>query len=291
MGVEIFTSANDFRAACESVRMAGGTLGLVPTMGALHEGHAALIRAAARLTTRVAVTIFVNPTQFGPNEDFARYPRSLERDCECCQAAGASLVFAPPVSEMYPVGESTRVSVGQLTAGLCGAARPGHFDGVATIVTKLFVLAGTCTAVFGKKDYQQLKVIERLGRDLLLPVRVVGHAIVRERDGLALSSRNAYLSPEQRAQSLGIVRALSAAYRAFRTGVRELGAIKDAVSAQLQQHGLLVQYVEIVDADTLEPLDNECLPDRALLAVAVLCGRTRLIDNVVLGEDPDPLHG
>jgi pantoate--beta-alanine ligase len=259
-------------------------------MGALHSGHAALIRTAASLSTHVAVSIFVNPTQFGPNEDFSRYPRTLDKDTECCEAAGAAFVFAPSALEMYPAGESTRVSVAGLTAGLCGALRPGHFDGVATIVTKFFVLAGTCTAVFGKKDYQQLKVIERFAKDLLLPVRIVGHPIVREPDGLALSSRNAYLSAQQRAQALGIVRGLSSAFCAFKAGVRQGKSLVETAAAELARHGLVPQYVSLVNAETLEPLGDRPVTERALLAVAALCGSTRLIDNVVLGEDPDPLQ-
>jgi pantoate--beta-alanine ligase len=290
MGLQLINNASDFRLACELVRRAGNTLSLVPTMGALHAGHATLIRTAASLSTHVAVSIFVNPTQFGPNEDFNRYPRTLEKDTECCEAAGAVLVFAPSALEMYPAGESTRVAVSGLTAGLCGISRPGHFDGVATIVAKLFVLAGACTAVFGKKDYQQLKVIERFTKDLLLPVRIVGHPIVREPDGLALSSRNAYLSAQERAQALGIVRGLSLAYCAFNAGVRQPKSLVETAAAELDRHGLLPQYVSLVDADTLEPLGDRPVTERALLAIAALCGRTRLIDNVVLGEDPDPLQ-
>lgn len=289
MGLQVYTNADDFRLACGQVRRAGSSLSLVPTMGALHAGHASLIRMAANLSSHVAVSIFVNPTQFGPNEDYNRYPRTLETDTEICKAAGAVMVFAPSALEMYPAGECTRVSVSGLTAGLCGSSRPGHFDGVATIVTKLFVLAGACTAVFGKKDYQQLKVIERFTNDLLLPVRIVGHPIVREADGLALSSRNAYLSPPERAQSLGIVRGLSLAFRAFHAGVRLPKSLVEVATAELDKHGLRPQYVSVVDADTLEPLGDQPVTDRAVLAVAALCGRTRLIDNVVLGEDPDPL--
>jgi pantoate--beta-alanine ligase len=290
MGVKVFTHASDFRLACKQVRRAGNTLSLVPTMGALHAGHAALIRTAASLASHVAVSIFVNPTQFGPNEDFSQYPRILDKDIECCETAGAVLVFAPSALEMYPAGESTRVSVAGLTAGLCGTSRPRHFDGVATIVCKLFVLAGTCTAVFGKKDYQQLKVIERLAKDLLLPVRIVGHAIIREPDGLALSSRNAYLSEQERAQALGIVRGLSSAFRAFEAGARQPKSLIEAAAAELDRHVLVPQYVSLVDADTLEPLGDRPVTERALLAVAALCGRTRLIDNIVLGEDSDPLR-
>lgn len=289
MGLQVFTHANDFRLACEHVRRTGNTLSLVPTMGALHAGHAALIRTGANLATHVAVSIFVNPTQFGPNEDFSRYPRTFEKDIECCEAAGALLVFAPSALEMYPAGESTRVSVSGLTAGLCGTSRPGHFDGVSTIVTKLLVLAGACTAIFGKKDYQQLKVIERCAKDLLLPVQIVGHQILREPDGLALSSRNAYLSVQERAQALGLVRGLSSAFCAFQAGLRQPKLLIDAIATELGRHGLVPQYVSLVDADTLEPLDVRSVTERALLAVAALCGGTRLIDNIVLGEDPDPL--
>jgi pantoate--beta-alanine ligase len=170
----------EFRAACDAVRAGGARLGFVPTMGALHAGHLHLVRVARRHAERVAVSIFVNPTQFGPNEDFARYPRNLERDVELWASAGADLVLAPTPAEMYPPGEKTRVRVAQLTEHLCGPFRPGHFEGVATVVTKLFAIAGACTAVFGRKDSQQLKVIERLARDLLLPVQVVGEPTVRD---------------------------------------------------------------------------------------------------------------
>ncbi|HEX7453569.1 MAG TPA: pantoate--beta-alanine ligase, partial [Polyangiaceae bacterium] len=211
MTLALHKSVSEFRHAANAVRRAGKRLGLVPTMGALHEGHLSLVREARARTEEVAVTIFVNPTQFGPNEDFARYPRTLERDLELCREAGVRHVFAPDASEMYPKGERTRVHVSGLTSALCGPHRPGHFDGVATIVSKLFAVAGECVAVFGRKDYQQLKVIERMTRDLLLPVEIVGLKTLRDADGLALSSRNAYLSVEERARALGIARGLSAA--------------------------------------------------------------------------------
>jgi pantoate--beta-alanine ligase len=290
MSLQLLTTAIEFTRACDESRLAGNTLGLVPTMGALHTGHAALMHEAKRLSSRVAVTIFVNPTQFGPSEDFSRYPRSLERDRECCEAAGVSLLFVPSTQEMYPAGESTRVSVSGLTEGLCGASRPKHFDGVATIVTKLFVLSGTCTAIFGKKDYQQFKVIERLVKDLLLPVKVVAHPIVRDADGLALSSRNAYLSADERARAVGIVRGLSSAYRSHKGGERRVGSLIQRVTEELSAHSLDAQYASLVDADSLVPLDSdaEC-PERALIVVAAFCGKTRLIDNIVIGEDADPL--
>ncbi len=289
MRLQVVTGVAEFRAACDAVRR-GGALGLVPTMGALHDGHLALVRAARERTAAVAVTIFVNPTQFGPNEDFSRYPRTLERDVELCREAGASLVFAPPAEAMYPTGERTRVRVAGLTDFLCGPKRPGHFEGVATIVTKLFCVAGPCVAVFGRKDYQQLKVIERLVRDLLLPVEVVGHPTVRDTDGLARSSRNVYLSDAERARALSIPRALSHAVRRFSAGERSAGALQAAAEAEITAAADRVDYVTLADADELTPLSPETVAgDRAVLAVAAFIGSTRLIDNVVLGEDAAPI--
>ena len=280
----------EFRAACDGVRAAGARLGFVPTMGALHAGHLHLVRVARRHAERVAVSIFVNPTQFGPNEDFSRYPRNLERDVELLASAGADLVLAPTPSEMYPSGEQTRVRVAGLTDHLCGPFRPGHFEGVATVVTKLFAIAGPCAAVFGRKDYQQLKVIERLTRDLLLPVQVVGEPTVRDADGLALSSRNAYLSTEERNRALAIPRSLAAAAAAFQAGVRLASSLIEPVRAALREAGLRPDYAEIADPDALFPLDPAAPGgDRALIALAGLCGTTRLIDNLVLGEDVAPM--
>ncbi len=285
MTLELLRSVADFRAACDRAR-AAGKLGLVPTMGALHRGHVALIEEARRRAATVAVTIFVNPTQFGPKEDFTRYPRDLDGDLEKCAGAGASLVFAPDASEMYPSGERTRVRVSELTEHLCGASRPGHFDGVATIVTKLFAVSGSCVAVFGKKDYQQLKVIERMTRDLLLPVEIVPYATVREPDGLALSSRNAYLSADERERALAIPRSLRAALQRFDAGERGVSALKAPVAAALEAAGLRLDYVSLADADRLVPFaDDARVPERAVLAVAAFAGTTRLIDNVVFGED------
>jgi len=246
---------------------------------------------AKRLATHVAATIFVNPTQFAANEDFGQYPRTLDADMAKCEAAGVNLLFVPDVREMYAPGDSTRVRVSGVADVLCGAVRPGHFDGVATIVTKLFVLAGTCTAVFGKKDYQQLKVIERVASDLKLPIRVVAHPIVREPDGLAMSSRNAYLSAENRRRSCAISRGLSKAWRIFESGERDIDPILDCVRTELAIEHLQLQYAELADADTLELFGGQSrLSERALLAVAAYCDKTRLIDNVVLGEDLDPLQ-
>jgi pantoate--beta-alanine ligase len=286
MSMKLLTTVREFADECDAVRARGGRVGLVPTMGALHAGHLALIEKARSLSDAVAVTIFVNPTQFGPNEDFARYPRDLERDAELCREAGASLVFSPPVEAMYPPNERTRVRVSGLTDFLCGPKRPGHFEGVATIVTKLFNVTGPSVAVFGRKDYQQLKVIERLVRDLLLRVEIVGHPTVRDSDGLALSSRNTYLSPAERARALAIPRALSLAAKSYASGERNAGRIQALVAAEVEEAADRVDYVSVADPDELSPYAPEAeLGPRALVAIAAFVGSTRLIDNLVLGED------
>jgi pantoate--beta-alanine ligase len=286
----VFRSVAEFRAACDAERSAGARLGFVPTMGALHAGHLHLVTVARRHAERVAVSIFVNPTQFGPNEDFAKYPRNLERDVELLRSAGADLVLSPPAGEIYPEGEKTRVRVTGLTEHLCGPFRPGHFEGVATVVTKLFAIAGPCTAVFGRKDYQQLKVIERLARDLLLPVQVLGEPTVRDADGLALSSRNAYLSAEERARALVIPRGLARAAAAFAAGERRAAALIEPLRAGLREAALRLDYADIADPEGLFPFEPGALVgERALIAVAAFCGVTRLIDNLVLGEDVAPV--
>jgi pantoate--beta-alanine ligase len=290
--IEICSSVAQLREATEALRQGGARLGFVPTMGALHAGHLRLVEVARRHAPRVAVSIFVNPTQFGPNEDFERYPRNLERDVELLRGAGADLVFAPTPAEMYPAGERTRVSVSALGDHLCGPFRPGHFQGVATVVTKLFAAVGPCTAVFGRKDYQQLKIIERLARDLLLPVTVVGEPTVRDADGLALSSRNAYLAPNEREQALAIPRALAVAAQSFARGEREARALIEPVRAALREAGLRSDYAEIADSEELLPFaPGARVGERALIALAAFCGTTRLIDNLVLGEDAAPVLG
>ncbi len=290
MTLNVVHTVAEFRAACDAVRAQGQRLGLVLTMGALHEGHLQLLDAARSRADRVALTLFVNPTQFGPNDDFQKYPRTVERDLALASARGAELVFVPSVQEMYPPGERTRVQVSGLVDVLCGPKRPGHFEGVATVVTKFFAAAGPCVALFGRKDYQQLQVIRRLVTDLLLPVEVVGHRIVREADGLAMSSRNTYLSEAERARAPHIARALSRAIAAFSAGERRAGTLRGAVVAELERNTFRVDYVELVSAEELAPIaDDERLPERALLAVAAFLGETRLIDNVVLGEDAPPV--
>jgi pantoate--beta-alanine ligase len=278
-------------------------------MGALHAGHVSLVAEARRRAGGfVAVTVFVNPTQFGPGEDLARYPRTLDRDMAACAEAGAAGVFAPEAGAMYPPGDETRVRVGATAAPLCGAHRPGHFEGVATIVTKLFALAGPCVAVFGRKDYQQIQVIRRLASDLFLPVEVVGAPTVREPDGLAMSSRNAYLSPDARGAAAAIPRALADACRAFAAGERRAGALAGIARARVEaMAGALddparpataeprpvsIDYVEVADPETLRVLGpGEEAGARALLALAVRVAGTRLIDNVVLGEEGPPVPG
>ena len=290
MTLILHRSVAEFRQAAQAVRDSGKRLGLVPTMGALHAGHLSLVAEARARAAEVALTIFVNPTQFGPHEDFARYPRTLDQDLALCREAGVSHVFAPEASEMYPKGERTRVQVSGLTAALCGPHRPGHFDGVTTIVSKLFAVTGECVAVFGRKDYQQLKVIERMTRDLLLPVEIVGLRTLRDADGLALSSRNAYLTAEERERALYIPRALTAAVSAFAAGERRIAVLRQALLAELAGGGLRLDYATFADADELVPLPEDGPSgERLLLAVAGFMGKTRLIDNVVLGEDPAPI--
>ena len=254
-------------------------------MGALHRGHLALITEARQRAGYAAVSIFVNPTQFGPEEDLARYPRDLDGDLAKCATAGADLVFAPDASEMYPPGDVTRVRVAGLSEPLCGAFRPGHFEGVATVVTKLFALMAPCTAIFGQKDYQQLKIVERLARDLLLDVNVVGVPTMRDHDGLALSSRNAYLSPSERERALSIPRGLARACQAFDGGERRVGALAAIISSEIAPRASSIDYVTLADPETLAPLPaGHEIATRALAALAVRIGPTRLIDNVVLGE-------
>lgn len=288
----VLTEPAELRHHCEAARARGlrgkpHALGVVPTMGALHRGHLALVEAALERAAEVVVTVFVNPTQFGPNEDFSRYPRQLEQDVAACASAGATAVFAPSAAAMYAPGDATRVRVAGLDEPLCGRSRPGHFEGVATIVTKLLALIGPAVAVFGRKDYQQLAIIRRLVLDLCLPTEVVGHRTVREPDGLALSSRNQYLDAEERRRALALAHGLDAVVRAFAAGERRPSTLQGQLVAILEAAELRVDYAEVVDADALTALEH--VGERALVAVAAYCGKTRLIDNVVLGEEPSPL--
>lgn len=255
------------------------SVGFVPTMGYLHEGHLSLVRRARAENERVVVSIFVNPTQFGPHEDYATYPRDLKRDLQLLDREDVDAVFAPSVEQMYPPGYATYVSVeGPLTEGLCGAFRPGHFRGVTTVVLKLFLLVQPTRAYFGEKDYQQLQVVRRMTQDLHLPIEIVGCPIVREPDGLAMSSRNVYLNEAEREQSLSLVRALDLAEGRIQKGERDAARLRELLQEHFARYpAVRVEYIEFVDAETLEPLDR--LRGSVRLALAVRIGRTRLIDN------------
>jgi len=266
----------------EAARREGRRVGLVPTMGFLHRGHLSLMEACRGRADLTAVSIFVNPTQFGPNEDLARYPRDLEGDLKKCRETGVDVVFAPESGAMYPAGHRTFVEVAQLQDGLCGARRPGHFRGVATVVTQLFALARPHLAVFGEKDWQQLQIIRRLAVDLHLGVEVVGMPIVREADGLAMSSRNAYLSPVERTRALALSRGLGAARARWAAGERQADVLREAARAELRAAEVREDYVEVVTPDTLEPLARAERADARLL-VAGFVGTTRLIDNTAVG--------
>lgn len=255
-------------------------VGLVPTMGYLHAGHCALIARARAECASVIVTVFVNPTQFGPHEDYARYPRDLARDQRLAAEAGADLLFAPSVEEMYPPGFATFVEVGPPALRWEGERRPGHFRGVATIVTKLFALTQPDRAYFGEKDYQQLLVVRRLVADLNLPVTIVGCPTVREPDGLALSSRNVYLRPEERPRAAALYRALQTAQALLAAGERRGAVLVDQMAAVIAADGLDLDYAAVVDPETLEPLDLVTGPARALIAARL--GGVRLIDNLAL---------
>jgi pantoate--beta-alanine ligase len=272
-------SVSELRARVAAWRRAGETIGLVPTMGALHEGHLALVRGAQADNRRCIVTLFVNPTQFGPNEDLAAYPRTEAADRDKLSALGADLLFAPGAGEMYAPDAATTVTVARLTDHLCGSFRPGHFAGVATVVTKLLLQSLPDAAYFGEKDFQQLQVIRRLARDLDIPVRIVGVPTVRDADGLALSSRNAYLSPNERAAALALPRTLSAIAERLRRSPKTVAQQTAWGRDQLSAAGFTrIDYVAVCDAESLQPI-AEAMPPARVFAAAWM-GRTRLIDNV-----------
>jgi pantoate--beta-alanine ligase len=280
MSPPIVRTVAELRARVRGWRAAGERVGFVPTMGALHEGHLSLVRLAKQNAQRCVASVFVNPTQFGPNEDFAAYPRGEARDAELLASVGCDLLYAPDVGEMYPQGFATTVSVAGVSEPLDGAARPGHFAGVATVVSKLLLQCGPDLAVFGEKDYQQLQVIRRLVRDLDIPVEIVGGPTARAHDGLALSSRNAYLSEEERAVAPEIHRALSAAVEQLHAGRPVAEAEAEAVARLTAAGFARVDYVEVRDAGDLARLGpGPVRPPARILAAAVL-GRTRLIDNL-----------
>ncbi|NPB06719.1 MAG: pantoate--beta-alanine ligase [Aquificae bacterium] len=274
----LFKKVKELRNFLKSKRCEGKEVGFVPTMGYLHEGHAELIKLARMQNDVVVVSIFVNPTQFGEGEDYDRYPRDLERDLELCERLGVDVVFAPDEKEMYPAGYRTRVCVGELGKVLEGAFRPGHFDGVATVVVKLFNIVQPDRAYFGEKDYQQLKIIQQVVQDLNVPVEIVPVPVVREKDGLAYSSRNVYLKPEERESARAIYRSFLLAEKMIKAGERDAERIKQAMKAFIERHPHVkaVDYVEITD-ENLKPKKRVEKGDRILVAVRV--GNARLIDN------------
>jgi pantoate--beta-alanine ligase len=276
----VLTTVAAMRAACEAARRRGATVGVVPTMGYLHEGHRSLMRAARDACDFVVVTIFVNPLQFGPNEDLDRYPRDLDGDLAACADEGIDAAFVPTVTELYPdYPPRTTVHVARLTEVLCGASRPTHFDGVTTVVAKLLSIAGPCQAYFGRKDAQQLAVIRRMTADIDLPAEIVGCPLVREPDGLARSSRNAYLDARQRAAAPRIFAALREGVAAVQSGERDPRRIETLVRNSIDVvPELKIDYVDVREADSLDAIDQ--IDGPVLLAVAVFCGKSRLIDNV-----------
>jgi pantoate--beta-alanine ligase len=282
--LQVIHSAQEMQQTALRRRAAGKRIGLVPTMGALHAGHLSLVQAAKGECDLAVATIFVNPTQFAPHEDFAKYPRALDSDLEQLESAGCDLVFVPTKDEIYPAGFSTYVQPPEVARPLEGTFRPDHFRGVCTVVLKLFHLVPCDASYFGRKDYQQWKVIDHMARDLGLPLTVNGCPIVRESDGLAMSSRNRYLSPEQRQQALAVSQALQAAAASFRGGVREASRLSAIMQERLTNHGIeRIDYATVVDAETLAASEHIDRPAVALIACHV--GSTRLIDNEFLALD------
>lgn len=280
-----FTTVAETLLAVRNASKHGLTIGFVPTMGYLHKGHRSLIERARRENDRVIVSIFVNPTQFGPQEDFASYPRDLARDMDLCQSAGADWIFAPAVEEMYPEPSRTTIDIAGLGDHLCGARRPGHFRGVCLVVTKLFGICQPTRAYFGEKDAQQLAIIRRMTLDLNLPVEIVGCPIIREPDGLALSSRNSYLSPAERQAALIVPRTLAAARAALEAGEAEIAAVIARMAGVCNKEPLArADYLSVVDSQTLQPV--EIVTSSVLVAAAIFVGKTRLIDNFTF----DPAH-
>ena len=283
--MQILQTIKETRQACATARAAAAkpaTIGLIPTMGALHEGHLSLIRAAKKQCDIVVATIFVNPTQFGPNEDFSRYPRTFSSDCALLEAEGVDILFAPTVEDMYPNGISrTFIEVPGISERLDGLSRPGHFRGVATVVAKLFHIVSPDRAYFGQKDAAQVAVLRAMVHDLDFPVELIVCPTVRDSDGLALSSRNQYLSPEERAQALALSRSLASVTAQVAKGIRDTAQLKSSILQDLQFiPALKIDYVEIVDPTTLEPIVD--VQAGALIAVAAWLGKTRLIDNALL---------
>ncbi len=279
--LKVINTVKEMQTLANEVRERGRTISFVPTMGALHDGHLKLISEGRKMADFLVVSIFVNPAQFGPNEDLNKYPRDLERDLEKMTPIGVDIVFNPRVEEIYPAGFQTYVEVEELEGQLCGRFRPGHFRGVATVVLKLFNIVKPDFALFGEKDYQQLKIIRKMVEDLNLEVKIVGFPTVRDKDGLALSSRNSYLSPGERRRALSLHRALLEIRREFQMGVRDSKKITETGEKILKEVGITdIDYLEICDPETLEPKASAEVGD--LVAVAVRLGGARLIDNARL---------
>lgn len=285
--MRVIHSPQEMQEAAATIKRKGARLALVPTMGCLHEGHLSLMRVARANAEKVIVSIFVNPTQFGPGEDFERYPRVFEKDARLCDENGVDIIFAPEPGMIYMKDHSVFLEENHLAMGLCGASRPGHFRGVLTVVAKLFNICLPDLAVFGEKDAQQARLIMRMTRDLNFPVRVILAPIVREPDGLAMSSRNQYLSPDERARATVIYRTLQAVKALYEQGERNAEVLLKFVKNSLQaEPGTKIDYVAAVDSETLQPIATVIRP--TLLAVAVFFGTTRLIDNIVLGANSQP---
>jgi pantoate--beta-alanine ligase len=279
--MKVLESIEEMRCWSDVERRQGRSIAFVPTMGFLHEGHLALVREGKRYGDRLVVSIFVNPAQFAQHEDLAAYPRDLQRDRSLLEHEGVDVLFHPSAAEMYPKGYETKVQVEDLSARLCGAVRPGHFQGVATVVTKLFNIVQPSTAIFGCKDYQQLQVIRRMARDLNFTVNIIGHPTVREADGLAMSSRNAYLNSAERQAALCLSRSLRHAECLLKDGERRAAAILDRVRSEIAAEPLArLDYATLSDPESLVELEE--LGETALLALAVRIGKARLIDNVLL---------
>ncbi len=279
--MEVIRTILEIKEKVASWKSKGATVGLVPTMGYLHDGHMSLVHKAVSDNDYVIVSIFVNPIQFGINEDLDRYPKNMEQDTKLCQEANVDAIFYPSAAEMYPSGFSSFIDMSQITETLCGASRPGHFRGVCTVVMKLFNITSADSAYFGQKDAQQLAVIKRMVKDFNMNIKITGLPIVREKDGLAMSSRNTYLSQEERIASLCLSKALIEALQMFRQGIKDVLLLKQHIEQTITSTPFTkIDYIEIVDAETMQPLEHIEAP--ALCAIAVFIGQTRLIDNILL---------
>ena len=282
--MQIISDIQQMQSLANVLKREGKRIAFVPTMGFLHEGHASLLREGRIRGDVLVLSIFVNPIQFGPGEDLERYPRDLDGDCAIARTCGVDIVFTPSAAGMYPPGFQTAIRVPELALPLCGTSRPGHFDGVATVVTKLFNIVQPDVALFGKKDFQQLAIIRRMTIDLSLPVEIVGMPIMREADGLAMSSRNAYLSADQRQSALCLSRSVQKVRALYTSGERRVERLRTAARELIQAESVaVIDYLEFRDAGTLEPVTSA--HDTTLMALAVKIGTTRLIDNTVLGEE------